>query len=142
MYALFVITAKISMVALYVLCLYAHMFVCRFLGAGLNLFEGDIKGYNPKVCACVCLYTVSHFSYEPPFEGPLFRTKMLDNLLIYTSKKYWNHSFESFCYFMCNSCQKYKCNLNVYIFYLRFALGIIHGDHCDRKTKNTINLFK
>ena len=29
------------------------------------------------------------------------------------------------------------CNLNVYIFYLRFALGIIHGDRCDRKnTKN------
>ena len=29
-----------------------------------------------------------------------------------------------------------KCsfNLNVYIFYLRFALGIIHGDRCDRKT--------
>ena len=26
------------------------------------------------------------------------------------------------------------CNLNVYIFYLRFALGIIHGDRCDRKT--------
>ena len=29
------------------------------------------------------------------------------------------------------------CNLNVYILYLRFALGIIHGDLCDRKnTKN------
>ena len=29
------------------------------------------------------------------------------------------------------------CNLNVYILYLRFALGIIHGDRCDRKnTKN------
>ena len=29
------------------------------------------------------------------------------------------------------------CNLNVYIFYLRFALGVIHGDRCDRKnTKN------
>ena len=29
------------------------------------------------------------------------------------------------------------CILNVYIFYLRFALGIIHGDRCDRKnTKN------
>ena len=26
------------------------------------------------------------------------------------------------------------CNLNVYIFYLRFALGIINGDRCDRKT--------
>ena len=30
--------------------------------------------------------------------------------------------------------QKRSCNLNVYIFYLRFALGIIHGDSCDRKT--------
>ena len=30
-----------------------------------------------------------------------------------------------------------KCsfNLNGYIFYLRFALGIIHGDRCDRKTQ-------
>ena len=32
--------------------------------------------------------------------------------------------------------------LNVYIFYLRFALGIIHGDRCDRKTPKTIVLFK
>ena len=29
------------------------------------------------------------------------------------------------------------CNLNVHIFYLCFALGIIHGDRCDRQnTKN------
>ena len=34
------------------------------------------------------------------------------------------------------------CNLNVYILYLRFALGIIHGDRCDRKTPKTIILFK
>ena len=27
-------------------------------------------------------------------------------------------------------------------FYLRFALGIIHGDRCDRKTSKTIVLFK
>ena len=33
--------------------------------------------------------------------------------------------------------QNCSCNLNVYIFYLRFALGIIHGDRCARK--NTIN---
>ena len=38
--------------------------------------------------------------------------------------------------------QKCTCNLNVYIFYLRFALGIINGDHCDRKTPKTIVLFK
>ena len=30
----------------------------------------------------------------------------------------------------------------VYIFYLRFALGIIHGDRYDRKTPKTIVLFK
>ena len=30
------------------------------------------------------------------------------------------------------------CNLNVYIFYLRFALGIIHGDRYERKTLKTI----
>ena len=34
------------------------------------------------------------------------------------------------------------CNLNVYIFYLLFALVIIHGDRCDRKTPKTIILFK
>ena len=34
------------------------------------------------------------------------------------------------------------CNLNVYIFYLRFELGIVHGDRCDRKTPKTISLFK
>ena len=34
------------------------------------------------------------------------------------------------------------CNLNVYILYLRFALGIIHGGRCDRKTPKTIILFK
>ena len=33
------------------------------------------------------------------------------------------------------------CNLNVYIFYLRFALGIIHGDRCDRKTPMAKQLF-
>ena len=34
------------------------------------------------------------------------------------------------------------CNLNVYIFYLRFELGITHGDNCDRKTPKAIILFK
>ena len=38
--------------------------------------------------------------------------------------------------------QKCSCNLNVYIFYLRFALRIINGDRCDRKTHKTIVLFK
>ena len=40
-----------------------------FLGAGLNLFEGDIKGYNPKVCACICLYirfsSMTNYNIEP-----------------------------------------------------------------------------
>ena len=30
--------------------------------------------------------------------------------------------------------QKCTCKLNVYIFYFCFAIGIIHGDRCDRKT--------
>ena len=58
-------------------------------------------------------------------------------------KKYRNHSCESFCYvkdnFDQNACATY---MNVYIFYLSFALGIIHGDRCDRKTPKTIILFK
>ena len=32
--------------------------------------------------------------------------------------------------------QKCTCKLNVYIFYLRSALDIIHDDRCDKKTKN------
>ena len=38
--------------------------------------------------------------------------------------------------------QKCTCNLNDIIFYFYFELGIIHGDHCDRKTPKTIILFK
>ena len=38
--------------------------------------------------------------------------------------------------------QKCSCNLNVYIFYLRFVLWNIHDDRCDRKTPKTIILFK
>ena len=30
----------------------------------------------------------------------------------------------------------------LHFFYFRFALGIIHGDRCDRKTPKTIVLFK
>ena len=37
--------------------------------------------------------------------------------------------------------QKCSCNLNAYIVHLRFALGIIHDDRCDRKTSKTIVLF-
>ena len=38
--------------------------------------------------------------------------------------------------------QKCKCYLNGFIFYLHFALGIIHDDRCDRKTPKPIILFK
>ena len=41
--------------------------------------------------------------------------------------------------------QKCTCKLNVYIFYLRFALDIIHDDRCDTKKhthQNTIILFE
>ena len=38
--------------------------------------------------------------------------------------------------------EKCTCKRNVYIFYLCFVLGIIHGDRCDRKTPKTIYLFK
>ena len=34
------------------------------------------------------------------------------------------------------------CNLKFYIFYLLFALSIIYGDRCDRKTPKTIILLK
>ena len=75
---------------------------------------------------------------------------LYDNLLILTfylfddfEKKYRNHSCESFCYAKGNFDKSARtCNLNVYIFYLRFALGIIHGDRYDGKTPKTIILFK
>ena len=38
--------------------------------------------------------------------------------------------------------QKRSCNLNDYIFYLRFGLGIFHCDRCDRKTSKTTVVFK
>ena len=38
--------------------------------------------------------------------------------------------------------QKCSRNLNVYISYLRFALGIIYVYRCERKTPKTIVLFK
>ena len=94
-------------------------------------------------------HTVSHFSYAPLFQGPRFLTKMLESNILYghfislmTSNKYRNHSCESFCYVKDNFDKNYTCNLNVYIFYLSFELGIIHGDRCDRKTPETIILFK
>ena len=37
--------------------------------------------------------------------------------------------------------QKCTCKLNVHIFYFCFALVIIHGDRCDRKTQKKNNYF-
>ena len=92
---------------------------------------------------------MSHFSYAPLFQGPHFWTKMMelnilyDNLLIDILSVWWhrkkkigithaNHSATSKT--ILTKMQKCTCNLNVYIFYLRFALGINHGDRCDRKS--------
>ena len=56
-----------------------------------------------------CRYTVSHFSYAPPFQGPHFFTKMLKSNILYDYllkltfhlfdeiEKYRNHSCELFC---------------------------------------------
>ena len=65
---------------------------------------------------------------------------LFDNI----EKKYWNHSCESFCYSkaILTNFEKCTCKRNVYIFYFCFVLGIIHRDRCDRKTPNTIYLFK
>ena len=63
-------------------------------------------------------------------------------ICLMTSKNYRNHSCESFWYVKGNFDKKCMCNLNVYIFYLCFVPGIIHGDCCDRKTPKTIVLFK
>ena len=54
-----------------------------------------------------------------------------------TSKKNRNHSCKSFCFVKSTFWQKCTCKLNVYIFYLHFALDIILGDRCDRKTPKT-----
>ena len=96
--------------------------------------------------------SVSLFSYAPVFQGPHFLQKcwnrtfstiiyLLTFYLFDDIKKYWNHSCESFCYVKGNF-DKNMCNLSVYIFYFCFALCIIHGDRCDRKTPKTIILFK
>ena len=53
---------------------------------------------------------------------------------------YANHSATSKA--ILTKMQKCTCKLNVYIFYFCFALVMIHGDRCDRKTPKTIILFK
>ena len=53
-----------------------------------------------------------------------------------TSKKYRIHSCESFCYAKGNFDKSARLHVQSErrYFYLCFALGIIHGDRCDRKT--------
>ena len=98
-------------------------------------------------------YTVSHFSYAPFFQGPHFlKTNAgIEHSLwwfiywhficLMTSRKniritHANHSATSKAIF--TKMQKCTRKLNAYIFYSCFALGIIHGDHCDKKTPKTI----
>ena len=76
----------------------------------------------------------------------LFDNLLIDILSVWWHKKknigiiYVNHSATLKA--ILTKVRDCMCNLNVYIFYLRFALGIIHGDRCDRKTPKTIILFK
>ena len=99
---------------------------------------------------------MSHFCYTPLFLGPTIFTKMLESNILYDNllidiylfddiKKYIgithvNHSATPKA--ILTKVHDCMCNLNVYILYLRFALGIIHGDRCDRKTPKTIILLK
>ena len=99
-------------------------------------------------------FRVSHFSYAPLFQRPHCLTKMLesntlyDNLLIDILSLWWHRKKVSKSLMrdvllrQRQFWQTCTCNLNVYIFYLSFALGIIHGDRCDRKTPITIISFK
>ena len=57
-------------------------------------------------------------------------------------KKYRNHSCELFCNVKGNFDKNARATERLYIFYLHFALGIIRGYRCDRKTPKTIVLYK
>ena len=98
------------------------------------------------------LNTVSHFSYAALFQDPHFWQKCLNwtfSMIIYLLTFYLFDDIEKISESLMRIillCQRQfwqncKCNLNVYIFYLRFAPGIIHGDRCCRKTPKTIILF-
>ena len=91
--------------------------------------------------------TVSNFSYAPFLRAYIF------------SQKCWNRTFSMIIFlltfYLFDDIEKNirithvnqsatpkaistkvhdcSCNLNVYIFYLKFVLGNIHGDRCDRK---------
>ena len=56
-------------------------------------------------------------------------------------KKYRNHSCKSFCCVKDNFDKKCTCNMNVYIFYLRFALGIINVIVLTEENKTKNNYF-
>ena len=85
--------------------------------------------------------TVSHFSYAPFFKGPYFL------------QKNWNQTFSMILYLLTfylfvdiknifRITHAKHSAASKYIFYLRFVLGIIHGDRCDRKTPQIIISFK
>ena len=90
------------------------------------------------------------FSYSEPlslrtkFSGLTFLTKMLemlhDNLLIdidlFDAIEKISQSLMQIILLRHRQFrQKCTCKLNVYIFYLRSALDIIHDDRCDKKNK-------
>ena len=92
-------------------------------------------------------HTVSHFSYAPLLKAQFFSQKCWNrtfSMIIYLLKFYLfddieksigithvNHSATPKA--ILTKVHDCMCNLSVYIFYLRFALGIIHGDRCLRK---------
>ena len=74
------------------------------------------------------------------YDNLLIDIYLFDDIEKKTSDTHANHSATSTT--ILTKMQICTCNLSVYIFYLRFALGIIHGDCCDRKTPKTMILFK
>ena len=56
--------------------------------------------------------------------------------LFYDIKKYRNHSCESICNVKCNFDKNARATWTSIFSILRFALGIIHDDRCDRKNTN------
>ena len=131
--------------------------------AKFNLWISNIKkseDYTQTTCTASDhdqnTIEVSHFSYAPLFQGPHF----LKNAGI-------EHSLWWFIYwhFIClmtykkileslmqiillrqrqfsNFDKNARATWTTLFFIFCFALGIIHGDRCDRKTPKTIILFK
>ena len=83
-------------------------------------------------------------SLRTTFSGPIFFDKMLEANILYEIYLLTFYLFDeiekiskSLMQIILQRQRQFwqicSCNLNVYIFYLRFALGSIHGDRCDRK---------